>query len=110
MKVFDIIIIGGGPAGSTCALALANSGLQVAVFEKANFPREKVCGDAVAAYVPKVLAAIHPKYGDAVNEFLEKTKVNICRIIAPNEEFIDVKSVETGFISKRLHWDNFLYQ
>ncbi|MES2646497.1 MAG: geranylgeranyl reductase family protein [Bacteroidota bacterium] len=110
MKVFDVIIIGAGPSGSTCALALANSGLQVAVIEKASFPRDKVCGDAVAAYVPKVLTSIHPKYGEAVNSFLEKTTVNTCRIIAPNEKFIDVRSNENGFISKRLHWDSFLYE
>ena len=65
MKQFDVIICGGGPSGSTCALALANSGLKVAVIEKASFPRGKVCGDAIAAYVPKVLKAIHPKYEEA---------------------------------------------
>ena len=37
MKEFDVIICGGGPAGSTCALALANSGLKVAVIEAKRF-------------------------------------------------------------------------
>lgn len=110
MKVFDVIICGGGPAGSTCALALAGSGLKVAVIEKSGFPRNKVCGDAVAAYVSKVLATIHPKYAEAVKNFTEKTPVNTCRIIAPNQQYIDVVSGEMGFISTRMHWDDFLYR
>jgi geranylgeranyl reductase family protein len=109
MEEFDVIICGAGPAGTTCALALANSNLRVAVIEKSNFPRNKVCGDAVAAYVPKVLKTIHPKYAEALESFNEKTIVNTCRIIAPNEKYIDVTSKEYGFISSRMDWDQFLY-
>jgi len=46
---FDAIIIGGGPAGSTAALALARMGWSVAVVEKASFPRRKVCGEFMSA-------------------------------------------------------------
>jgi menaquinone-9 beta-reductase len=52
--VFDILIIGAGPAGSTAALALAESKLKVAILEKGTFPRDKICGDAIANYVPSV--------------------------------------------------------
>ncbi len=110
MNQFDIIICGGGPAGSTCALALAGSGLKVAVIEKAIFPRNKVCGDAIAAYVPKVLNAIHPKYKEALEVFIEKTAVDTCRVVAPNEKYIDMKSGESGFIIKRMELDHFLYR
>ena len=110
MNQFDVIICGSGPAGSTCALALANSGLSVAVIDKASFPRGKVCGDAIAAYVPKVLQAIHPKYKEALHAFTEKTVVDTCRVVAPNEKYLDIKSAEDGFITTRMHWDNFLYQ
>lgn len=41
----DAIIIGGGPAGSSTAIALAQSGWSVALVEKAAFPRRKVCGE-----------------------------------------------------------------
>ena len=43
----DVLIAGGGPAGSTLAWALARSGLRPVLLERANFPREKVCGDYV---------------------------------------------------------------
>jgi menaquinone-9 beta-reductase len=43
----DAIVVGAGPAGSTAAFHLAQAGLQVALLEKATFPREKVCGDGL---------------------------------------------------------------
>ncbi|WP_414832627.1 NAD(P)/FAD-dependent oxidoreductase [Afifella sp. YEN Y35] len=46
---FDAIILGAGPAGSTAAIVLARRGFQVALVEKAEFPRRKVCGEFVSA-------------------------------------------------------------
>ena len=42
---FDVAIIGAGPAGSSSAILLARSGYSVVLFDKALFPREKLCGD-----------------------------------------------------------------
>ena len=47
MKLFDVAIIGGGPAGSSCAAFCALAGLQTLVLEREKFPREKVCGDCL---------------------------------------------------------------
>lgn len=44
---YDVIICGGGPAGSTCATCCASSGMKTLVIEKALFPRDKVCGDCI---------------------------------------------------------------
>jgi menaquinone-9 beta-reductase len=108
-KHFDIVIVGAGPAGSTCALALATSGLKVAVVEKHRFPRDKVCGDAVAAYVPDVLGTINPDYKQALGRFTERVDVDTCRVVAPNGKHIDIKYQKSGFIAKRIEWDNFLF-
>ncbi|HUQ68177.1 MAG TPA: NAD(P)/FAD-dependent oxidoreductase [Planctomycetaceae bacterium] len=43
MHTCDVLIVGGGPAGSSCAWQLRDSGLQVVVLDKAVFPRDKVC-------------------------------------------------------------------
>ena len=88
-EIFDVVICGAGPAGSTCALALGASGLKVALIDQSHFPREKICGDAVAAYVPKVLSSIHPKYAEALEQFSDKVIVNSYRIVAPNEKHVD---------------------
>jgi len=43
----DAIIVGAGPAGSTCAALLAARGWRVLLLEKSRFPRHKVCGDCL---------------------------------------------------------------
>src|SRR5215475_432073 len=47
MQTFDVAIVGGGPAGSSCAAFCAMAGLETLVLERATFPREKVCGDCL---------------------------------------------------------------
>jgi menaquinone-9 beta-reductase len=43
----DVLVVGGGPAGASCAYWLAESGHDVLVLEKKRFPREKTCGDGL---------------------------------------------------------------
>jgi geranylgeranyl reductase family protein len=43
----DVIIIGGGPAGSTAAICLAEQGINVLVLEEKRMPREKLCGEFI---------------------------------------------------------------
>jgi flavin-dependent dehydrogenase len=44
---YDVAIVGGGPAGATCAAICAGAGLKTVLLERATFPREKVCGDCL---------------------------------------------------------------
>ncbi len=44
----DVLVIGAGPAGAAAATVLARAGVDVAVVDRARFPRDKVCGDAVS--------------------------------------------------------------
>jgi 2-polyprenyl-6-methoxyphenol hydroxylase-like FAD-dependent oxidoreductase len=46
---FDAVIVGAGPAGSTASILLAKAGWRVALIEKQEFPRRKVCGECVGA-------------------------------------------------------------
>jgi geranylgeranyl reductase family protein len=43
----DVIVVGGGPGGSTLAWELARRGVRTLLLERTRFPREKVCGDYV---------------------------------------------------------------
>ena len=45
--MWDVAIVGSGPAGASCAAFCASAGLRTLVLERAVFPREKVCGDCV---------------------------------------------------------------
>jgi menaquinone-9 beta-reductase len=47
-SIYDAIIVGGGPAGATSAVLLAEAGWRVAIVEKARFPRRKVCGEFIS--------------------------------------------------------------
>lgn len=48
MTACDVLIIGAGPAGTTCALRLARAGWSVCLVERQSFPRRKVCGECLA--------------------------------------------------------------
>src|SRR6266511_6210746 len=71
MEIFDVAIIGGGPAGASCAGFCALAGLHTLVLERERFPREKVCGDCLnpscwpvldgLALAPRVLELAHSK-------------------------------------------------
>ncbi len=51
----DVIVVGAGPAGSAAAWQLRQAGRDVVVLEKADFPREKVCGDGLTPRGVKAL-------------------------------------------------------
>ena len=55
MSSFDILIIGGGPAGSTLAYCLKNANLKIGLLDKNDFPRQKVCAGWVTPEVMRVL-------------------------------------------------------
>jgi flavin-dependent dehydrogenase len=55
METCDVLIAGGGPAGSTCAWKLRQAGLDVVVVDRAMFPRDKVCAGWIT---PQVLADV----------------------------------------------------
>jgi menaquinone-9 beta-reductase len=55
---FDLIVAGGGPAGSATATIAARAGRRVLLLEKSKFPRHKVCGEFISAESVEILRTL----------------------------------------------------
>lgn len=55
-KIYDVIVVGAGPGGSAAAYYLHKAGLQVLLLDKAEFPRDKTCGDGLTPRALQVLS------------------------------------------------------
>ena len=111
-----ICIIGGGPAGLTTALFLAKKGISSTVIEKAKYPRDKICGDALSGKVLSVLKKLDP---ELVTELkASASTLGSCGVTfyAPNGKHLRVPfktsniSIEDapGLTQRRIDFDNFL--
>lgn len=54
----DVVVVGAGPGGAASAAYLAQSGLDVALLDKAVFPRDKICGDGLTPRAVRELIAL----------------------------------------------------
>lgn len=110
---YDVLIVGAGPAGSACALSLAGSGLKVALMDKASFPRDKICGDALSADV----AAQLPVLSKALSDDFFNTQAKIAsygvRLCSPDLTCIEIPfrgkdKLTNGYVFPRKSFDNLL--
>lgn len=105
---FDIAIIGAGPAGCAAALTLRNSNCSVALFEKASFPRNKICGDYICDRSVNTLKDINPAYFDEFLATQKPLRISTAEIEYQNHSYrFDIKHF--GYNCKRLDFDNFLF-
>jgi flavin-dependent dehydrogenase len=65
METCDVLIVGGGPAGSSCARRLAAAGLDVLVTDRAAFPRDKPCAGWVTPGTLETLGVDPAEYAHA---------------------------------------------
>ncbi len=65
MERCDVLIVGGGPAGSSCAKKLMGGGIDVLVLEKKAFPRVKPCAGWITPQVVSTLALDTDEYSDS---------------------------------------------
>jgi flavin-dependent dehydrogenase len=72
---FDLVVIGGGPAGSAAALYGAQAGYSVCLFEKQAFPRETLCGEFLSHEVIAILRDLGLE-----QEFLSRIPSTIARL------------------------------
>ncbi len=65
----DVLIVGGGPAGSACAQRLIRHGLDVLILDKADFPRQKPCAGWVTPALFRLLEISPGDYPSGLTHF-----------------------------------------
>ena len=70
---YNVIIAGGGPAGSTAGYLLSRAGLKVLIIDKSAFPREKLCGGLITYKTVKLLERV---FGETATSLKEKNIIN----------------------------------
>lgn len=113
----EVAIVGAGPAGTTCALHLANKGIKSVLIDKASFPRDKICGDAISGNSVFELEKLGISFPKLFHDFQEKLPTGGITFVAPSGVplTLALKKVRTGFthagyVSERFYFDNFLMQ
>ncbi|MEQ9262801.1 MAG: geranylgeranyl reductase family protein [Owenweeksia sp.] len=107
---YDLIISGAGPAGASCAMALENSGLKVALLDKHNFPRDKICGDFITANGVRELVNIKPDLKEHFEKFPHKVIGRSTQLYVGKMNPIQIDWVLKSYTIKRELFDNELVQ
>ncbi len=105
---YDVFIIGGGPAGSTFAHCLKDTGLKIAILDKQTFPRQKICAGWVT---PEVMRMLNIDLDDYASKHILQ-KIHGFKISQLGqkqvESFYPDKPVSYGI--RRIEFDDYLLQ
>jgi geranylgeranyl reductase family protein len=111
---YDVLVSGAGPGGCAFALQAAQYGLRVLLIDKKEFPRDKVCGDALSGKSVTALRRLGllEKLGEMPNHRAESVLFS-----APNGASIDIvfkhsdpQQKSYGFVLPRFDFDHFLLE
>ena len=101
------------------ALRLSHAGTPCVLLDRATFPRDKVCGDALSGMVPTLLDRLDPAIMDRFRARYRPQDIYGLRFVHANGKRIDLpyypdpkddKGVAPGYVSKRIDFDNFLIE
>ena len=113
-KTFDLIIVGAGPAGCGAALYAARYGLSVLLLDKAAFPRDKICGDAISGKSMTILNDLNI-LEEAQN--LPSAYVDSVTFGSPTNKTVNIplqgnarKGIPPGLVIRRQIFDAFLFE
>jgi geranylgeranyl reductase family protein len=118
VKNASILIVGAGPAGVSTSAFLSQKKIPHTIIDKARFPRDKICGDALSGKTVFVLNKIDPRIvNELKNDSAHYTgSYGIC-FFSPNGRRLDIPfslnpenlKNAPGFIARRIHFDEYLY-
>ena len=108
MDKCDVLIVGGGPAGSTLAWALRDSGLRIVLLDKQSFPRNKVCAGWIT---PAVLESLQLDESD-YRQYHTMQAIHGFRIsrIGGREVETKIQDEPLSFGIRRYEFDHYLLQ
>ncbi|MCB0549207.1 MAG: geranylgeranyl reductase family protein [Phaeodactylibacter sp.] len=115
----DACIVGAGPGGVATALKLSYLGIPSVLIDKATFPRDKVCGDAISGKVTTLLNRLDPGILERFNRQAIQADVWGIRFVAPNNKELDIPfqpnyvrdaQAAPGYVARRYDFDNFLVE
>ncbi|MCK5064184.1 MAG: NAD(P)/FAD-dependent oxidoreductase, partial [Candidatus Fermentibacteraceae bacterium] len=105
-----VLVVGGGPAGSSCAWKLASAGVRCLLIDKAEFPRDKVCGGVLSSRASGLLINSGMISSDELDHLTEKTH----RILSlwNRDELLSTytSNIHPVRIISRKQFDNFLLE
>ncbi len=107
----DVIVSGAGPSGAATAAMLAQKGYDVLLYDRYDFPRDKVCGDAVPAGAVALLRGLG--MGEKIDKAEAEGKfypLDGLRIFSPRgyemrAEFGDHENNSRSYVAPRMHFD-----
>jgi geranylgeranyl reductase family protein len=107
METCDVLIVGGGPAGSSCAWKLRQHGMSVTVVDKAQFPRDKVCAGWIT---PAVVQALRLDTGDYARGRVLQPITGIRSGLIHGRELETRYPATISFGIRRCEFDHYLLQ
>ena len=99
-----VIIVGGGPAGSSAAYTLAKHSLDVCVIDKSSFPRDKLCGGLLTLRSKKVFSEIFDALWSEVVDFTSHG----VRFFHQDKQLNSVENYSELYFTKRMVFDDYL--
>lgn len=101
----QVLIVGCGPAGAAAAITLARAGVQCTVLDRARFPRDKTCGDALSNDAVSIL---HQLGAGAMVLSGAHARVERSRALFPNGAAVERAYDPPGMIVRRIDLDDAL--
>ncbi len=108
MQQYDLLIIGGGPAGSTLAYSLRNAGLKIGILDKQAFPRQKICAGWVTPQVMRMLNIDLDDY--ALRNTLQKINGFKISMLGQQQVESSFPGEPVSYGIRRIEFDDYLLQ